>query len=286
MMNNLSYYPFLGNESHNFTVDNWETPSNEIVLVVWTCLSAVIVLVNAVVLFTTLSNKIVRQVAYVNVVSLCVSDGMVGLSILSLALASLLMDSSSTHHGVCNAIVGFATIAPGLSTSHLFLICARRCWRTHTIVTLDDSSKTHQRRHSLTIIASTYIGNIVVLSIPFLVWTTPSEDDPLYAACAPPFVFGHNSKVAMGYVYTVYLIPNIAMNVMYAKLVLDLLLFKRQLLLSGYNGTRNRDAMPLRAVTPPPRGWPTKFQKEEAAFEEEAHARISDIHISHPSGDH
>jgi hypothetical protein len=113
-----------------------------------------------------------------------------------------------------------------LVTTHLLLVCVKRCWIMHKTATISGDPNTSNHGHQTLIIASVYIINLVVLMVPHLIWTSSEVTIP---SCAPPFVYGKNYILTVRYTYVAYLVPHVTMNVMYVWLMIQVLRYQKKL---------------------------------------------------------
>jgi hypothetical protein len=96
----------------------------------------------------------------------------------------------------------------------------------HKTATISGDPNTSNHGHQTLILASVYIINLVVLMVPHLIWTSSEVTIP---SCAPPFVYGKNLIFTLRYMYIVYLVPHLTMNVMYVWLMIQVLRYQKKL---------------------------------------------------------
>jgi hypothetical protein len=225
---NWSLINGTGSASGRTTVMTWSLS----VVLSFACL---VVLSNASILLTMLSNKYLRNSSFSHILGLRFSDALVGVAMMHMSAQALSGYEASVAW--CSASISIIAIAQGASTTHLLLVCLRRCWILRNKCTHPHAVSISHPKQSTSpslgvIFASIYIVNVILLSIPFIVWTRRSDES---VECQPNLVFGENVQIIMQYTNTVFVIPHIVMNLMYAWLIRQLFLYRRHIMRARSN---------------------------------------------------
>ena len=173
-----------------------------------------IILTNSVVFLCLVTSKKTKQIAlYLQLLSLCLTDMLVGFCTIPVFLAPI--TSLFSKYEACACIFYMYFVSQGATLYHTLLVCI------HRLLTMRRKSNVNKESFNTTLvqISLIWIGCFIFYSIPFVAFGQFGGD---VVSCSMPALFGQNYSVVTGLGSILFILPYCCINILYVYLLVYL----------------------------------------------------------------